>query len=215
MYTVIDTNLHTHIYKVVDDKGNTKVVHRNLLLDISFLPVETPKDDSRESQSDGAVDPEYEGQSMDLSGFDEEESSGDMTSSWILSGVDDPANQDSSERQETVRDEMEQEQSAYSCRDNPNQDRQAQLSLNNETAISIPDHDRVAVVPDTEPSGIPDSIAPTDLASDQDLQRPGSRDSQDVVRTRTGRVVKSVSRLIETMAQKPFTMEGLATKLGK
>lgn len=145
---------------------------------------------------------------MDLSGFDEEESSVDMTSSWILSGVDDPTSMESSERQEIVRDEMEQEQSAYSCRDNPTQDRQAQLSLDNETAISIPDYDRVAVVPDTEPSGIPDSVAPADLASDQDLQRPGSRDSQDVVRTRTGRVVKSVSRLIETMAQRPFTMEG-------
>ena len=110
---------------------------------------------------------------------------------------------------------MEQSQSAYSCWDNPNQDRQVQLSLDNETAISIPDYDSVAVVHDTEPSGISVSVASADLACDQDSLRPGSRDSQDVVRTRTGRVVKSVSCLIETMAQRPFTMEGLATKLGK
>ena len=133
----------------------------------------------------------------------------------VLSGVEYAASQESSEEQESVWDEREQEHSVYSCRDNPDQDRQAQLPLNNEPAISIPDYNSVAVVTDTEPSGIPDSIAPADLARDQDLQRPGSGDSQDMVRTCKVREVKSVNRFIETMAQRPFTIKDLATKLRK
>ena len=39
VYTVMDSKLQTHIYTLGDDKGNAKVVHRNLILDISFLPV--------------------------------------------------------------------------------------------------------------------------------------------------------------------------------
>ena len=39
VYTVKDSKPQTHIYKLGDDKGNAKVVHRNLILDISFLPV--------------------------------------------------------------------------------------------------------------------------------------------------------------------------------
>ena len=41
VYTVKDSKPQTHIYKLVDDKGNAKVVHRNLIMDISFLPVES------------------------------------------------------------------------------------------------------------------------------------------------------------------------------
>ena len=39
VYTVRDRNLHTHTYRVENDEGNVRVVHRNLILDISFLPV--------------------------------------------------------------------------------------------------------------------------------------------------------------------------------
>lgn len=46
MYTVQDRNLQTHVYKLVDDKSKMKVVHRNLLLDISFLPVNSCDEDA-------------------------------------------------------------------------------------------------------------------------------------------------------------------------
>ncbi|KAI3375460.1 hypothetical protein L3Q82_003790 [Scortum barcoo] len=38
VYTVKDRNLQTHTYKLEDSEGHTKIVHRNLVLDISFLP---------------------------------------------------------------------------------------------------------------------------------------------------------------------------------
>ncbi len=49
VYAVLDLNPKTHIYKISDVSGQCKVVHRNLLLDVSFFPV----GDTLES-SDGA-----------------------------------------------------------------------------------------------------------------------------------------------------------------
>ncbi len=45
--TVVDRNLQTHIYKFKDKKGNARIEHRNLMLDISFLPVESPDEEGR------------------------------------------------------------------------------------------------------------------------------------------------------------------------
>ncbi|KAF0036608.1 hypothetical protein F2P81_011920 [Scophthalmus maximus] len=45
MYTVKERNLQTHTYKLEDNAGNTKVEHRNLVLDISFLPVVTTEEE--------------------------------------------------------------------------------------------------------------------------------------------------------------------------
>uniref|UniRef100_A0A8C5M8Z4 Gypsy retrotransposon integrase-like protein 1 n=1 Tax=Leptobrachium leishanense TaxID=445787 RepID=A0A8C5M8Z4_9ANUR len=45
VYTVQDLNLQTNIYKLIDEEGKSKVVHRNLMLDISFLPVESNQHD--------------------------------------------------------------------------------------------------------------------------------------------------------------------------
>lgn len=45
VYTVVDRNLQTHTYKLKDEKGNVRIVHRNLMLDISFLPVQSPDEE--------------------------------------------------------------------------------------------------------------------------------------------------------------------------
>ncbi len=45
VYTVMDRNLQMHTYKLKDEKGNVRIVHRNLMLDISFLPVELPDEE--------------------------------------------------------------------------------------------------------------------------------------------------------------------------
>lgn len=41
LYTVMDRKPDLHIYRISDEGGKTKVMHRNLLLDVSFLPVQT------------------------------------------------------------------------------------------------------------------------------------------------------------------------------
>ncbi len=45
VYSVVDRNLKTHTYKLKDEKENVRIVHRNLMLDISFLPVESPDEE--------------------------------------------------------------------------------------------------------------------------------------------------------------------------
>lgn len=72
MYTVIGRNLQTHTYKLEDDKGDTKTVHRNLLLDISFLPVMV--------NGEGLCD--LGSENLDSL---EEEDKGDRTSEWVMS----------------------------------------------------------------------------------------------------------------------------------
>ena len=52
MYTIIDRNPRTHVYKVRDESGRNKVVHRNLMLDVSFLPV--PEQSSEELNEDAS-----------------------------------------------------------------------------------------------------------------------------------------------------------------
>ncbi|KAI3374216.1 hypothetical protein L3Q82_005941 [Scortum barcoo] len=49
IYTVMDCNPQTHIYKIEDENGKTRVAHQNLILDVSFLPV--PEQTSAESSS--------------------------------------------------------------------------------------------------------------------------------------------------------------------
>ncbi|KAI4897980.1 hypothetical protein NFI96_009222 [Prochilodus magdalenae] len=52
VYTIVDRNPQTHTYKLQGENGATKVVHRNLLLDVSYLPVGF---DSEESISTGPL----------------------------------------------------------------------------------------------------------------------------------------------------------------
>lgn len=49
-----------------------------------------------------------------------------------------------------------------------------------------------------------------DLVHDAVTQEPSSTDSEQVVRTRAGRVRKKVNRLIESMVQKPFGLMDFA-----
>jgi hypothetical protein len=88
VYTVMDSKPQTHIYKLVDDKGNAKVVHRNLIMDISFLPVESA-DGGLSGSEDSLGDSENESHMEDLIDSLNEEGSMDRASAWVLSGAED------------------------------------------------------------------------------------------------------------------------------
>lgn len=45
VYTVVDRNTQPHTYKLKDEVGKERIVHRNLILDIRFLPVESPDEE--------------------------------------------------------------------------------------------------------------------------------------------------------------------------
>lgn len=86
IYTAVETNPKPHIYRISDVTGHCKVVHRNLLLDVNFLPVQ----DAQETQSLN-VSSEANGLSggSEVDEFDslEKESSQTRTSLWVQSEV--------------------------------------------------------------------------------------------------------------------------------
>ncbi|CAI5681706.1 unnamed protein product [Oreochromis niloticus] len=86
VYTVVERHPRTHIYRISDSSGQSKVVHRNLLLDMSFLPVQ----DSLRSQSLDLFSSEGDlsacGDLEDPSSL-ETESTAARTSLWVLSDL--------------------------------------------------------------------------------------------------------------------------------
>lgn len=198
VYTVVEANPKTHIYKVSDVSGHYKVVHRNLLLDVTFLPV-------RESQSldtsSDAEDFSGDDEADELNSF-ERESSQARTSSWVQSDVDHEDDGGS------VEDELASLVSASA--DAPWED------------VDRPDS------PDPQVRTVPTPVvSPADsgedrsaLTADPDMHQSLSYDHADTqpdatgrntdqvtvpgrVVTRAGRMVRSVNRLIETMVQRP------------
>ncbi|XP_041955682.1 uncharacterized protein LOC121714730 [Alosa sapidissima] len=53
VYIVVASKPSLHIYKVQDSEGNTRVLHRNLLLPVNFLPLSVSPDDATLSQEAG------------------------------------------------------------------------------------------------------------------------------------------------------------------
>ncbi|KAL2080735.1 hypothetical protein ACEWY4_024528 [Coilia grayii] len=63
IYTVTDRNPQTHVYKLRDESGRTKVVHCNLMLDVSFLPIAQSTSEDLDS---GALDAVSECDSLSI-----------------------------------------------------------------------------------------------------------------------------------------------------
>ncbi|XP_025759064.1 uncharacterized protein LOC112843922 [Oreochromis niloticus] len=86
VYTVVERHPRTHIYRISDSSGQSKVVHRNLLLDVSFLPVQ----DSLGSQSLDVFSSEGDLSAcgdVEDPGSLETESTAARTSLWVLSDL--------------------------------------------------------------------------------------------------------------------------------
>lgn len=84
IYTVTDCNPKTHIYKIKDE--SRKVVHRNLLLDVSFIPIHH----QTTAEPDSAITDEISGPQVPsdaLNGLPEEVS-GNRTHSWVCISSD-------------------------------------------------------------------------------------------------------------------------------
>lgn len=191
VYTVVEQNPKTHIYKISDASGQSKVVHRNLLLDVSFLPIQ----DTLENQS-FVSSSEVEGTSVcgdvdSLSNL-ERESSLARTSSWVLLDPDRAA--EASADEEVSIPEFEDESHAHE-----------DMAGSPEATLSDPD-----LVQSNAPTDV--DTTPTDSTPTQACSPADSTATQTAVVdnriqgrvvTRTGRVVRSVNRLIESMVQRP------------
>uniref|UniRef100_A0AAV2LR93 ribonuclease H n=1 Tax=Knipowitschia caucasica TaxID=637954 RepID=A0AAV2LR93_KNICA len=154
VYTVIDTNPNIHVYRISDAEGNERVVHRNLLLNVNFLPLSEICNESNDT---------------DLSLVSDD------------SAVDSPDNDTVTNESGTLLPTAEQtfpvDLLPHRC---PN-DCIVDSVLPDHNSLS--DEHTVALVP-------PDS----------DVDVEGGTEA----RTRAGRLVRSVNRLIESMVQVPY-----------
>lgn len=191
VYTVVEWNPKTHIYKIRDASGQSKVVHRNLLLDVSFLPIQ----DTLENRS-LVSSLEVEGSSVcgdadNLSNL-EQDSSLARTSSWVLSDPDRAA--EASAAEEASNTDLEDESDAHDDMTSPP-----------ETTLSDPDPVQSNELTDVDTS--PTDSSPTQTCPPADSTVTQTDAVSNRVRgrvvTRTGRVVRSVNRLIESMVQRP------------
>ncbi len=85
-------------------------------------------------------------------------------------------------------------------------DSQSQIFSDEAMGSGISDGGSLSAKPDNTNPGTDDSVS-------DDVSIPGHE--QGKITTRAGRVVKRVSRLIETMAQKPFKMPNLPNRFLK
>jgi len=220
MYTIIDRNPQTHIYKVREESGKTKVVHRNLMLDVSFLPF---PDQSREEMDEAASDvaSEFQPPSVDaLSGL-AVDTSEDRTCSWINASSDAESESigeaDEPEEENEIphslsRDPVQLTPTKAQSKEVKGQGGTEYSSVRDFMDSSVPpdshltDIDSVSSidVPDLDKSESSNIISPVTMTDSQTPAKVQEPEKQ-VVRTRTGRVVRAVNRLIENMAQKPLT----------
>lgn len=142
-------------------------MHCNLILDISFLPIESAERDVPQTE-DSFDDSEVESREGDLT--------------------------DSLEEEERVEDGAEDTTGHQSCED---ADTEGDQSVAPGTE-SVVDESGVQSCPRV-------AVQAVDEEQDREGQPLAQADAPDVVRTRAGRVVKKVNRLVETMVQQPFS----------
>lgn len=215
VYTVVDRNLQTHTYKLKNEKGSVRIVHRNLLLDISFLPVESSEDErsilpSAECETH-SIRSEFCEEDFDPMNVEERTMRwvNEDTESLVAQESESPGVQDSAVEEalgtdhlssdgEESSDELQTQE--ISSRELPQSEIEASpTSLDVNFDCDTDTH--TPVLTDTH----------TDTHTDTQVPVP---DVQGV-RTRAGRVVKKVNRLIESMVQKPFYIQGVGSNLKK
>lgn len=210
MYTIVDRNLQTHTYKLKDEKGNVRIVHRNLMLDISFLPVGSP--DEEESILLSAGESEDETRS-DRSEFGVEDvypaDLEERTMRWVNQESESPLvhNFDVEEAMGTDHNILDRKESSDQRQTKENSSRDLPQSEAETSPTSLD------VNFDCDTDTRTRAQVQTDIQTDTDNQVPVP-DVQGV-RTRAGRVVKKVNRLIESMVQKPFKLQGVGNHLKK
>lgn len=210
VYTVVDRNLQKHIYKLEDENGKVKIVHRNLVLDISFLPVETP--DEEESLPPSVEDSECESRSVrnescadDFEPTDLEE----RTRRWVNVDIESSVVPDFDDEEAVETDHCSTKEMEFSDQLHIEENKSRDFSQSG--AESSPSSLDVNIDCDTDTHTQPQVLI--DTQTDIDTQVPVT-DVQGV-RTRAGRVVKKVNRLIESMVQKPFYLQGVGSNLKK
>lgn len=195
VYTIVDRNLQTHTYKLEDKEGNKKVVHRNLILDISFLPVRTGQD---EISVVGVEEAQALSDSFDAL---EEGSLGDGDNAWEMSKT---MNCDSNVS-------LDQEVSEPGLSNQSLATPHSVMVLSGEHTDGHSAEEELHTVSQAHSM---DTEVLVNSDANMDMGHPPENTDQ-VVRTRVGRVSKRVNRLIESMVQRPFDFRDLANSVSQ
>lgn len=195
VFTVVNKRPETHTYKIQDRMGNIKVVHRNLLLEVNFLPVTMPESmRSSEEQGSDSMDCDQNTKAADsISSLGSIEAA-DRTSAWVLGNS--PGGAISS-------GPLDNDMASLECSDD----------FSHVSEVPSCQIDTVsASVEHTIPDNCPDSVSVGSTTSDRnvlagaslapDISDPSVLAKGTVVKTRAGRVVRKVNRLIQEMTQK-------------
>lgn len=166
VYTVVDRDLQTHIYKVKNPvTGQLKVVHRNLLLCVNFLPLTCERDEGDDSLSVLSEDEVHlEGRRGDTESLPDEDGGSPPDACLPVEVVTDSECESD--------DQMTCEQSAVETTDEMSEDGQEQGATQ-------------------EAKGTDSNHLEETKANSPDLTS---------VRSRVGRIIKPVNRLIHTMS---------------
>jgi len=190
VYTVVGVNPNIHVYKIQDAEGHARVVHRNLLLEVNFLPFSGMDESQDADANDQSLTSEESDQDdCDCGGDDAASVSGLLTQ-------DDSA--------QNLSDSRDGERLAVLPPGVPPESKSADSG---ELVQSTPLHSPAGAVSDYpfisfEPHSDTSHSPQADILVHTDPHAHTAADGH--VRTRAGRVVKSVNRLIESMVQKPF-----------
>ncbi|KAJ8342714.1 hypothetical protein SKAU_G00326420 [Synaphobranchus kaupii] len=185
VYTVVASKPHLHIYKIRDRNGQVRTVHRNLLLSVNFLPLDNTLFAEDDLQSVDAVS--HDPSTSDV--LDREAAVSEPDSAAEHSVVDSSSRLNMCERDRTAS--WVCDQSGHAGVESVN-DSLDDLPVSRAPSLTV--H-----VPSNDAAAIPlQSPVPYHAPPFTDILSQGPENS---VRSRCGRIVKPVHRLIETMVQ--------------
>lgn len=187
VYTVVDSKPSLHIYKVEDSDGNQRVLHRNLLLPVNFLPLSSDADVTL-SEADECASPSaslYDAHLSDLSSEDawaptvadlpcQDGSVTDRTSSWVA-------------EQSVVQEDVHQ--SDVAGPGSPNSDVPPDSALDGSAGGVV------------GPTDVAEHATPITLPNPSHNTDTHYTDHSPPLTSRFGRVLRPVCRLIESMTQ--------------
>ncbi|KAL1252257.1 hypothetical protein QQF64_020053 [Cirrhinus molitorella] len=197
VFVVINRNPQTQTYVVQDEKGAKRVVHRNLLLDISFLPVQEELGGTHNPDPD-ECDDEWESvansQPQDLADCLVSENSERRTSLWVLDETEHSLGQSSQSETGSVQF-GEQQTQGDDCSEKSSED-ESHITEPRSGQMDCFNLDSDITTPIMETRVMSQTEQPNHVTEDRDTQ--GVENTQERV-THASRVVKKVNRLIESM----------------